>query len=352
MDLRSAQSLFQALSGDHCAFGYSGKFPDEHSARLIDLGSSVLESQGFGVVERGRLGYVMVEAYQNIVRHASPLAASIADKDGRSMFLVRCHDKGQQVVAMNAVTREQSEGLRTTLATLDGKTGSQLKELFLVGLQRAAGSASRGAGLGLIEMARRSGQPPGWEFLPVDDSHELFALVLRLGKEAPLELVQEEASTLHGIMASQGICMVQAGFRSPGVEAALLRLLETEVGADAQLRSASSRALLAAMGLMTRPNATFRRQVLILSQVRGRYSLLFGGFIDKRNAELLDQQARELATWEGSRLQTAYRLALLKPGTSSVPLGLIELARMNPEPLQVASFASAEGHLVLIETNL
>ena len=352
MDLRSAQFLFHALSGDHCALGYSGKFPDEHSARLIDLGTSVLESQGFGVVERGRLGYVMVEAYQNIVRHAAPLPPAIADKEGRSMFLVRCHEKGQQVVAMNAVTKEQSEGLSHTLATLDGKTGSQLKELFMAGLQRAAGSGSRGAGLGLIEMARRSGHTPAWDFRPLDETHDLFPLALRLGKESQYEPLVKEAHDLHATMVSGSIRLVHAGFRSPGVEAALLRLLETEVGTDAQLRSASSRALLAAIGLMTRPEATFRRQMLILSQARRRYSLLFGGLLDKRNSERLEQQAQELANWDGMRLQTAYRQALLENATSTMPLGLIELARISPEPLQVSSVELPEGRLVLVRGNL
>jgi len=352
MDLRSAQTLFQALSGDHCAFGYSGKFPDEHSARLIDLGTSVLENQGFGVVERGRLGYVMVEAYQNIVRHAAPLPSLVADKEGRSMFLVRCHEKGQQVVAMNAVTKAHSESLRNTLTALDGKSGSQLKELFLSGLQRAAGSGSRGAGLGLIEMARRSGNAPGWDFLQLDEAHDLFTLALRLGKESPQDQILGEAHELHDTLVSGHIRLVHAGFRSPGVEAALLRLVETEIGADPQLRSASSRALLAAIGLMTRPEATFRQQMLILSQAHGRYSLLFGGLLDKRNAERLQQQALELAGWDGVRLQSVYRQGLMESGTSAIPLGLVELARISPEPLQVNSTDHADGHFVLVKGKL
>jgi hypothetical protein len=352
MDLRSAQTLFQALSDDHCAIGYSGKFPDEHSARLIDLGTSVLENQGFGLVERGRLGYVMVEAYQNIVRHAAQLPPSIAEEEGRSMFLMRCHDKGQQVVAMNAVTRAQAKSLRHMLAALDGKSGSQLKELFLIGLQRASGSGSRGAGLGLIEMARRSGQTPGWEFLPLDEAHELFTLALRFGREAAPEQVLEDARGLHDVLISGHIRLVQAGFRSPGVEAALLRLVETEVGTDAHLRSASSRALLAAMGLMTRPEVTFHRQILALVHAKGRYSLLLGGLLDKRNAERLNEQAGELATWEGARLQSAYRQALLEEGSAAMPLGLIELARISPEPLLMDLLDHPEGRLVLIEAKL
>jgi hypothetical protein len=294
----------------------------------------------------------MVEAYQNIVRHTAPLPPSLEEAEGRSLFLVRCHEKGQQLVAMNAVTSEQTERLRQTLATLDGKSRSQLKELFLSGLQRASGSGSRGAGLGLIEMARRSGHAPVWDLLPLDETHDLFTLALRLGKEAPQERVLDEARELHGTFTSGRIRLVHAGFRSPGVEAALLRLVEAEVGTGPQLRSAGSRALLAAMGLMTRPEATFRRQMLILSQARGRYSLLFGGLLDRRNADQLEKQARELANWDGVQLQNAYRQALLENTTSTMPLGLIELARISPDPLDVDSVELPEGRLVLIRGNL
>ncbi len=162
MDPGTAHSLFQALRGDRSTFVYSGEFRDEHTARLIALGEASMDGANARSSSKGRLAFVMVEAYQNIIRHKAPLPPQLEQAQGRSMFILRCGDNGQHVVAMNAVVKSEVPALRATLDSLKGLSAEELKSLFLAGLQKPENSARRGAGLGLIEMARRSGSDLGY----------------------------------------------------------------------------------------------------------------------------------------------------------------------------------------------
>lgn len=227
MDIRFAHSLIQALRGDRCIFGYSGYFPDEHSPRLIELGEAVLSGSTGTVPVKGRLGYVMVEAYQNIVRHrARPLSPASWDQ-GRSMFLLRCHAAGQQVFACNLVTRPQAEKLDTDLADLQGRDNAELKELYLEGIQRTSTPGTRGAGLGLIEMVRRAGGGATWAFRSVDDKHDLFAISLELGATGGADALRLEGP-LHRLVLGHRIRFFHVGIWTSAIENVLLGLARNE----------------------------------------------------------------------------------------------------------------------------
>ncbi len=227
MDIRFAHSFIEALRGDRCIFGYSGYFPDEHSPRLIELGEAVLSGASGTLPHKGRLGYVMVEAYQNIVRHrARPLSVTPWD-EGRSMFLLRCHDDGQQVFACNLVTRSQAEKLDTDLADLQGRDNAELKELYLEGIQRTTKPGTRGAGLGLIEMVRRAGGGATWAFRAVDDMHDLFAISLELGTTDGAAALRLEGP-LHRLVLGHRIHLFHAGIWTADIENVLVGLARNE----------------------------------------------------------------------------------------------------------------------------
>lgn len=353
MDLRFAHSLFQALHGDRFAFGYSGAFHDEHTARLIALGEAALEGHDQGANARGRLAFVMVEAYQNIIRHRADVPTSMAGGDGRSLFLLRCQEAGQQVIAFNAMGKDEVEGLRAALARLNGMDRSQLKQLFLAGLQRTGDGRARGAGLGLIEMARRSGSELGYQLQGLDTDHELFVLLVQLGEAVDLMRAKIEAGAIHRSVVRHDIRLFQVGTTSPATDEALLRMLEKddeEAGLSGPA-SARSRAYLAAMDLMAR-SAAGAPGLLLLCGEGGRTALIAGRVMPADAATCLEQDLREVSGWDGHRLQRHYRDALLGRATDGPALGLIELARSSAEPLSFTAFPEQGGVLALVRAVL
>lgn len=348
MDIRFAHSLFQALRGDRFAFGYSGAFHDEHTARLIALGEAALEGQDLPANARGRLAFVMVEAYQNIIRHRAELPPQVAHGEGRSFFLLRCQAAGQQVLAFNPIGKGEAERLSAALAHLNTMDRSQLKQLFLAGLQRAGDSRSRGAGLGLIEMARRSGSQLGYLVRGLGPAHDLFVLVVRLGEGMDPDRAIPVGAALHGSTVQHDIRLFQVGLSSPAIDEALLRVMEKDDEEGGSPATGRSQAYLAAMDLMARA-AAGAPGVLLLCGAEERAVLTVGRVMPDEAAGRLGRGVHEVRTWDRQRLQRQYRDALLGRDDSGLPLGLIELARSSPEPLHFASFPVAGGVLALVQ---
>ena len=147
--------LFEALAHEQLAVLYSGRFLDEHTANLITLGEEAVGGADAGKALRSRTAFVMVEAYQNVLRHrAQPQPGGVAD---HSTFMFLHHPPGTGVVTVNAVSPAEVPALQSALQRLHGLGLDELKRLFLRSLQGGERTERGGAGLGLIEMARRTG---------------------------------------------------------------------------------------------------------------------------------------------------------------------------------------------------
>src|SRR5436190_17895600 len=229
MDLATVHTLYDVLAGDRFCFLYIGRFHDEHTASLITLGEESLNEARTARAYRQRLSYVMVEAYQNIVRHRAALPLELERGTGRSLFVLRSHATGDEIIAMDPITEAEVPGLRANLDSIGGLDLRQLKELFLRGLQDGARSQRGGAGLGLIEMARRSGHHLRHALYPINAEHQLFALQIVVGDATEQATPIEVMPKLHDAVAGLDLLLLCKGASSAGVQEAVLRIIEKDL---------------------------------------------------------------------------------------------------------------------------
>ncbi len=347
MDIRFAHSLFQALRGDRLAFGYSGAFHDEHTSRLIMLGEAALEGYEAKGNTRGKLAFIMVEAYQNILRHRAPLPPGVEQGEGRSLFLLRCQENGQQVAAVNAIKKKDVPGIHELMQRLNGLDRGELKELFLTGLQRVTDGQRRGAGLGLIEMARRSGSDLGYLFRGLGNEHELFVLAVRLGVVMPFEQLVRYTGILHGSVVMNDIILFHIGAETPGVHGSLLRLMDNDADEPEDKREKRGRAYLAAVDAVRTVDAK-AKGVCIVANAGDRAVIVTGTVMNEDAAVRLGKQVEQVISWDEYTLRRHYREALLKRADDPSTLGLLELMRTSSEPITFTHLPVDGGRLGLV----
>ena len=352
MDPITAHTLYTALAGDEVSFIYSGAFHDEHTARLISLCEAHLVAKAAPRPVRQRLAFVLVEAYQNIIRHRPRLTGQLDRDVGRSMLLLRCDPLVQQVCAVNAITKSEVPGLEELLERLAGMDRGQLKEMFLDRL-RSHGHGNRGgAGLGLIEMARRSGHELIYELGPLDKDHELFMLLVTMGDEDVAADGRVDAiRRLHDLVAENDILLLHLGSAGAAVQEALLRITERDVGYRPGRAVARSRAYLAAMEYLTEGKALKGNAMIVLARQNAHYLLTLAGWLDPRTAPATTRQMEELLKLTRTELQHTFRNALKAraAGERPVGLGLIDLANHASQPLTLARTSHDDGEFLVVQ---
>ncbi|MEO8587960.1 MAG: SiaB family protein kinase [Flavobacteriales bacterium] len=351
MDLATVHTLYDVLQGDRFCFLYSGRFHDEHTASLITLGEESLNDARADRAYRQRLSYVMVEAYQNILRHRAALAPELESGAGRSLFMLRSHAAGDEIVAMDPVTEAEVPALKASLERIGGLDLRQLKELFLRSLQDGSRSERGGAGLGLIEMARRSGHRLRHALTPIDAAHRLFTLQIVVGGGDTQATAMEALPELHGYVAGADLLLLCKGASSAGVQEAVLRIIEKDLDDRPDRSEARARAYLAAVEWLQGFAAVDNGPIVALGRLNGQYALVLGVKLDPAAAERTQMEVEEINALEGAGLERYYRDVLLgrRQGAGPGFIGLLDLARRSTARLRVERITRPDGVLVVLE---
>ncbi len=351
MDLASVHTLYGVLAKDRFDVLYSGLFHDEHTANLISLGEDAATSGGKERSHRQRLSFVMVEAYQNIVRHRARLSPEMERGTGRCLFLLRAKEQGDEVIAMDPVPDHETEQLKEVLARIGGADVKQLKELFLDRLRDGTRTVRGGAGLGLIEMARRSGNSIRHSLLPLDEEHRLFLLQVMVGGPVAEVTPNEEVAAIHAAVVANDILLMCRCGRSAAAQEAVMHMIERDIDEGQVRNDAMKRAFLAATEWLSAAEISDRSFIAVGREAEG-YSLVAGGCA---TAEVIDgwmgavERINALTPTDRER---HYRNSLLGRGESIFSMGLLELARITPTPLRSARFSVTEGTRFLLEARI
>jgi hypothetical protein len=124
---------------------------------------------------------VFVEAMQNMIRYsAEKVPSNIAEQPFADMrygvLTIGREGDGYVVHAGNLVARADVERLRSRLSQIRDMNAEELRALYKERLRAGPEEGSKGAGLGLIEIARRASKPIEFDFTDVDDKHAFFTL--------------------------------------------------------------------------------------------------------------------------------------------------------------------------------
>lgn len=322
-------ALYASFAGDRLTFLYSGSFHDEHTARLIALQDDYLDRHGEPRTVRGKLAFAMVESYQNIVRHRVPDGA-VNKGGGRSMFLLRSAPGVHEVTAVNAVTKNDEEQLRTALDRLVQLDGQQMKQIFLQGLQSEVRTDRGGAGLGLIEMTRRSGNPLRHAFAPLDEAHTLFALQVLVSETGAWRSAEAEVLELHRLMVEGHVDLICRGDLPPSTQENLLRMIERDLDDDQARADRAKHAFLLMMGAVMDMDVRAEGPMVVVAMEAQNTTVTVAVPLNASGADRLEQAVASVNELDAPALQRHYRDILLGRATAGgLELGLMDLARRS-----------------------
>ena len=349
MDLASVHSLYDVLANDRFDLLYSGAFHDEQTASLIALGEDAANSGGHERAHRQRLSFVMVEAYQNIVRHRAKLSGAMDRYAGRCLFMLRCKPDGDEVVAIDPIAENEIGLLKEVLSRIGGSDLKQLKELFLDRLRYGTRTMRGGAGLGLIEMARRSGNGMRHELLPLDHGHRLFVLQVMVDAHVRHAMPVDEVVRLHSLVAANDLLFLCRCARSAAAQEAVLNMIDKDMDQTGGNADTLKRAFLAAAEWLATPGMS-DRSFVALAREQGSHTLVTGGCVPHADVQRLMSDVDRINALAPADRERLYRNKLLgRASANALDAGLLDLARCSNEPLRAATFEVPEGTRFLVE---
>ena len=169
MDFPQAIQLRAALRENRVIMAYNGTVSDELMLTLADMLKARLVAHDD--TKRSKLIFsVFMEGVQNLIWHG------YGHEDNSGMILIT--EVGSEITVMcgNRVAKSESEVLKERLIKIDGADKETIRQMYREGMSHSSEHEGPGAGLGLLEIARRSSQPIRYSFQDVDDTSVDFIL--------------------------------------------------------------------------------------------------------------------------------------------------------------------------------
>ncbi|MEQ8323516.1 MAG: SiaB family protein kinase [Vicingaceae bacterium] len=118
--------------------------------------------------------HIMVEFLQNIHKHADSTDENQDSRKG--IFLVGHDASGYIIISGNAVKKGKMNKMKSMLDKVNGMDEFELKEFYQRKILKDGLSDKGGAGLGFIDIIRRTGSELEYRFENIDENYSFFIL--------------------------------------------------------------------------------------------------------------------------------------------------------------------------------
>ncbi|NMF90567.1 biofilm regulation protein kinase SiaB [Aromatoleum petrolei] len=169
-------TLREAFTRQGIMLGFNGPF----SATLMEEIGKALRKHMEGLAESPSAVTDVFSAYIELSQNIRHYAASrgVSGSAAEATIIVSRDDEGRYVVsAGNVVLAADGRALEARIAELAAMDKAELKAAFKAQMRAPRDPDARtGAGLGLIDLARRASRPLSCNLKPLDDAHAFFSL--------------------------------------------------------------------------------------------------------------------------------------------------------------------------------
>lgn len=154
---------------------YEGEISHEIIKAFTSLAEKDLKARKEANPTKKKVFNIMVECLQNISKHADCLTKT-QQKNGRGILLVSENDKQFIITTGNVVKVKSINKIEQEIDNVNSLTKEQLRVLFKQKLSTGRLSKKEGAGLGFIDMKRKSNNKLEYNFKSIDSNYSFFIL--------------------------------------------------------------------------------------------------------------------------------------------------------------------------------
>ena len=330
-------------------FIYRGVIPDDNSVPLITLLEREMENSEFDFLGRKRLFMFVLESLQNVSRHSDP-----KEYANMSLLVYSRTNDGYAVTTGNVLPASKIEDLRSKLDEINNLDPDQIRQIYRQTLGKSEFSNKGGVGLGLLEMARKTGNRLDYDFIDLNEQFSYFILNKAVdssgrgshGTGSEKIFNGTAISELENMMAENNIYLIWSGHISPNIGKEFLTFTETKMAEDDVEENLRRRVFSVLMEILQNvssysPGVEAEKKngmsVTMLRLKDGAYTLSSGNLILNDNVNELKEKIEIINRFDEDGLKEFFRTSLSGQTTqtdSTGNMGLIDMARKSGSKLE------------------
>jgi hypothetical protein len=176
-----AYQLYKTMKTNEINLVYEGEVTQDITKTFTSLTErNMAKSEESNQVQRTVFN-VMVECLQNISKHADTLSEDDED-ERRGIVMVSRGEESYKIITGNVIRNAKIPGLKESLEHINSLDKAGLSSLYKQQIVESKISEKGGAGLGLIDIAKKTGSKLSYQFKELNEEVSFFILTSTINR--------------------------------------------------------------------------------------------------------------------------------------------------------------------------
>lgn len=168
-------SFHESMNKNNILLVYEGEITHQVTKAFTSLTEMDMKKEQESNSTQKKVFHVMVECLQNIGKHADymPIPGTSQEKK-MGAFLLSRKEEAYYITTGNVVVSENAQKMEGILNKINSLDHDELKALYKHQIREGRLSNKGGAGLGFIDIAKKTGNKLAFSFAPINDEFSFF----------------------------------------------------------------------------------------------------------------------------------------------------------------------------------
>jgi hypothetical protein len=172
--------FYNKMEKDNIMLSFKGNVTSELLTSVLQIMESKMEKLNEPNRVKKKVYNILVEALQNLYHHLDKKSENDPKAHSTVIFMIGKDEEAYSIFTGNYILNANAEKLRAKLEKINSLDADELKAHYKEVLNNGMMSDKGGGGLGMIDIARKSGQKLEFDFQKVDDDYSFYSLNINI----------------------------------------------------------------------------------------------------------------------------------------------------------------------------
>ncbi len=175
-------TLYDSMVSKNLTLVYEGEINQHLTKAFSEMAVSNMESNESDTV-KNRVFHVMIECLQNIAKHSYNSKEAERAYSGNGLFIIGNTDNEYFVITGNRILNEKADVIKEVLDNLNTLDKDEIKQLYKQKIKESRLSDKGGAGLGLIDIVKKTGNTIEYSLQSMENETSFLILITKINRE-------------------------------------------------------------------------------------------------------------------------------------------------------------------------
>lgn len=174
--------LYKTMESNKVMLSFKGRVTSDLLMSVLQIMETKLVAEDESPKVRKKIYNVLVECLQNLYHHIDKekMTTSQEIDEQSAIFMIAKDGNEYSIMTGNYMDSSDVDKLESKLKLINSMDKDELKQYYKTVLADGQRSDKGTAGLGMIDIARKSGQKLEYHFLPIDNENTFFSLNVKI----------------------------------------------------------------------------------------------------------------------------------------------------------------------------